>query len=162
MYCPRCNTENESGRGYCRRCGLPLGGVRLALEGQAEGALSKYRKGAGALAAGAVTSVACALIALLNSLLSSEPRNYGVLINLLVGLLVATPMIVAGLVRVSRAERLLGGKDLALPLVSEQAGELAPLPPAGREINPLAGSSPQRNSVAEQTTLELQPGAERR
>ena len=162
MFCPRCNTQNESEQKYCRQCGLPLGSIRVALEGHAEEAFSKYQKGGGALSAGAITLIVCVLIALLNSFLSSEPRNYGALINLLIGLLVALPLIITGLVRLSRAERLLKGKDLAIPLIRGQTDEPELLPPASHKIDPLAESMSAQNSVTEQTTLKLKRGAEHR
>lgn len=164
MYCPRCNTENESEQKYCRRCGLPLAGVRRALDGRAEEALAEYKKGGGALSAAAVILTVCVLVALLNFFLSSEPRGYGVLINLLVGLLVTLPMIVSGLARVSRAERLLrdNGEDSATPQIREQTNGAESLPPAGQKIDPLEERMSGRNSVTEHTTVKLKRGAERR
>ena len=83
MYCPRCNTQNESEQKYCRQCGLPLTSIGLALEGRIDEALLEYQKGGGALSAAAVILMVCVLVALLNFFLSSEPRSYGVLINLI-------------------------------------------------------------------------------
>ena len=160
MYCPRCNIQNKSEEKYCRQCGLPLGSVRLALEGRAEEATSQYKKGGGSLSAGAIILTVCVLIALLNFFLSSEPRNYGVLINLLIGLLVALPMIVAGLVRVSRAERLLKDKGLAISLVGKQTDEPALLSPADHQNDLPVESLSSPNSVTEQGTLKLKRGAE--
>lgn len=162
MYCPRCNTQNEPEQAYCRHCGLSLSGVRLAIEGRAEETLSGYKKGAGAISAGAMILVVCVLIALLNLFLSSEPRNYGVLINLLIGLLVALPMIITGVVRVSRAGRLLTGKDSAAHLIREQTDEPALLTSDTRRIAPLAEGLSAHNSVTEQTTLKLKRGKEPR
>ena len=161
MYCPRCNTQNKSEEKYCRQCGLPLGSVRLALGGRAEEAASRYKKGSGSLSAGAIILAVCSLVALLNLFLGSEPRNYGVLINLLVGLLVASPMIVAGLVRVSRAERLLKDKGSALSLAGEQTDGPAPLPAAGHRDDLPGESLSPPHSIAERTTLKLERGAER-
>lgn len=161
MYCPRCNTQNESEQTYCRQCGLQLGGVRLALEGRAAEAASQYKKGGGALSAGALILTVCVLVALLNFFWSSEPRNYGILINLLVGLLVATPIIVAGLVRVSRAERLLKDKVSGGSLTGRPTHGPASLNPASHQNHIPVESSSSPNSVTEQTTLKLKRGAER-
>ena len=161
MYCPRCSARNQSEEKYCRQCGLPLGGVRLALEGRAEEAASQYKKGGGLLSAGAIILAVCVLIALLNFFLSSEPGSYGVLINLLIGLLVALPMIVAGMVSVSRAERLLNDKGLKVSLTGEQTDEPALLPPAGRQSDLPVESLSSPNSVTEQITLKLKRAAER-
>ena len=160
MYCPRCNTQNEWEQKYCRRCGLPLGGIRLGLEGHTEEALSNYKKGGGALSAGNIILVVCVSVALLNFFLSSGPRNYGVLVNLLIGLLVGLPMIIIGLVRVSRAERLLKGEGFAAPLIREKTDGAEFLPPAGHKIDPLAESLSPSASVTEQTTLKLKRGTE--
>lgn len=155
MFCPLCDTQNESEQGYCRRCGLSLSSVRLAVNGRAEEALSTYKKGGSALSAGAMILAVCVLIALLNFFLSSGPRNYGMLINLLVGLLVALPIIISGMVRVSRAGGLLKDEDVAVRQIRRQTDEPASLPPGTRRIDPLAESSSARNSVTEQTTLKL-------
>lgn len=155
MFCPLCNTQNESEQGYCRQCGLSLSSVRLAISGRAEEALSRYKKGGGALSAGAMILAVCVLIALLNFFLSSGPRNYGMLINLLIGLLVALPMIVSGMMRVSRAGGLLKDEDIAVRQISGRTDNPASLPPGTRQIDPLAESSSARNSVTEQTTLKL-------
>jgi hypothetical protein len=155
MFCPLCNTLNESEQAYCRQCGLSLGGVRLAISGRAGEALSRYQKGGGALSAGAVVLVVCVLIAVLNFFLSSEPRNYGTLINLLVGLVVALPLIIVGAARVSRAGALLKDDGATAGQIRGPAGEPASLPPETRRIDPPAESPAAGNTVTEQTTLEL-------
>lgn len=164
MYCPRCNTQNESKQKYCRQCGLPIIGIQLALEGRIDEALAEYKKGGGALSAAAVILMVCVLVALLNFFLSSEPRSYGMLINLLIGVLVALPMLIAGLVRVSRAGRLMRDKDedVAIPLKEKQTDDPKFLPPASHKIDPLAEGWSRQASVTEHTTHKLKRGAERR
>ena len=39
MFCPSCATENQPEQKYCRRCGQPLTGVHLALEGRVDEAI---------------------------------------------------------------------------------------------------------------------------
>jgi hypothetical protein len=158
MFCPLCSTENEAGQGYCRQCGLSLGGVRLAVSGRAGEALSRYKKGGGALSAGAVVLAVCVMVAILNFFLSSEPRNFGTLINLLVGLAVALPMIIVGAARVSRAGAMLKGDGATDGQISGRAGEFAALPPETRHSDPVAGSPSAANTVTEQTTLKLRRG----
>lgn len=158
MFCPLCNTENEAGQGFCRQCGLSLGGVRLAVSGRAGEALLKYKKGGGALSAGTMVLVVCVLIAILNFFLSSEPRNYGTLINLLVGLVVALPMIIVGTARVSRAGALLKDDGATTGQIRGLADGPASLPPETRKIAPLAESSSAGDTVTEQTTLKLGRG----
>lgn len=155
MFCPLCSTENEAGRGYCRQCGLPLGGVRLAISGRAGEALSRYKQGGGALSAGAVVLAVCVLVAVLNLFLSSEPRNYGTLINLLVGLVVALPVIVIGMARVSRAGALLKDDGATAGQIRGQAEHPTSLPPDARTVALPADRSPAGSTVTEQTTLKL-------
>jgi len=45
MFCPRCATENQPEQKYCRRCGQPLAGVHLALEGRVDEAIKTLRIG---------------------------------------------------------------------------------------------------------------------
>ncbi|HEY7785735.1 MAG TPA: zinc ribbon domain-containing protein [Pyrinomonadaceae bacterium] len=40
MFCPKCGTENSLEQKYCRHCGQSLAGVRLALEGRVDRAIS--------------------------------------------------------------------------------------------------------------------------
>lgn len=155
MFCPRCSIQNETEQEYCRQCGLALSRIRLAISGRAGEALSRYKKGSGALSTGTIILIVCILIALLNFFLSSEPRNYGMLLNLLLGLLVALPMIISGLIRVSRAGGLLKGQDPAVQRMRGQPGEPASLPPDTGKIHPSAASSATRNSITEQTTIKL-------
>lgn len=43
MFCPRCGTENDLERSYCRTCGQTLSSVRLALEGHVDEAITTLR-----------------------------------------------------------------------------------------------------------------------
>ena len=45
MFCPRCGTENNLEKRYCRHCGQPLSSVRLALEGRVDLAITTLQKG---------------------------------------------------------------------------------------------------------------------
>ncbi len=45
MFCPSCATENQSEQKYCRRCGQPLAGVQLALEGRVDEAIKTLKIG---------------------------------------------------------------------------------------------------------------------
>ena len=45
MFCPSCATENQSEQKYCRRCGQPLAGVHLALEGRVDEAIKTLKIG---------------------------------------------------------------------------------------------------------------------
>lgn len=111
MFCPRCSTENNLEQKYCRQCGLKLTAARIALQGTVDEALARYKTGAMLLSGGALFLILSALVALSNIFLNSIPWNYGVIINLLIGLIVTVPMISIGIVRMRRAQRALQPKD---------------------------------------------------
>lgn len=157
MYCPKCGVENESGQGFCRRCGLSLRAVRLAAEGRVEEALAKLSKGAGSISGGALIFV----IGLLNALVNGYFAAWqSAVFSALVGSAVGVPLVAAGLARVGRAKRLLSPE--------EDSKELAG---AGRETPALRGATTDAldpgpsapGSVTEHTTLKLDSrGAARR
>ena len=39
MFCPKCATENDVDKSYCRKCGQSLAAVRLALDGRIDEAI---------------------------------------------------------------------------------------------------------------------------
>lgn len=43
MFCPRCGTENDLEKSYCRSCGQALSSVRLALEGRVDQAITTLK-----------------------------------------------------------------------------------------------------------------------
>src|SRR5918911_5169690 len=103
MFCPRCSIENNLEQKYCRKCGLQLTAARMALQGTVDEALAKYKKGARLLSGGSLFLILSALVALANVFLNSTPWNYGVVINLLIGLCVTVPMVGIGTARMRRA-----------------------------------------------------------
>ena len=44
MFCPACSSENDPEKSYCRRCGLSLVAVRLALDGRVDQAIKVAKK----------------------------------------------------------------------------------------------------------------------
>ena len=111
MFCPRCSIENNLEQKYCRQCGLQLTAARIALQGTVDEALAKYRKGAMLLSGGSLFLILSALVALANIFLNSMPWNYGVVINLLIGLIVTVPIVGVGIVRMRSARRALQPGD---------------------------------------------------
>jgi len=107
MFCPRCSIENNLEQKFCRGCGLQLTAARMALQGTVDEALAKYKKGAWLLSGGSLFLILSALVALANIFLNSTPWNYGVVINLLIGLTVTVPLISVGIVRLRSAQRAL-------------------------------------------------------
>jgi hypothetical protein len=95
MFCPKCATENQSEQKYCRRCGQPLAGVHLALEGRVDEAIKTLKIGEKKPRVIFVL-LAIALLALLpwtaNELRNGAPLTFllmpawGLLLGLLIGL----------------------------------------------------------------------------
>jgi hypothetical protein len=95
MFCPRCATENQPEQKYCRRCGQPLAGVHLALEGRVDEAIKTLRIGEKSPRVKFVL-LAIALLLLLitttNALRTGAPLAFllmpawGLLLGLLIGL----------------------------------------------------------------------------
>lgn len=88
MFCPQCGTENNLEQKYCRQRGQQVTDARIAVRGGAEEALARYQKGARLLSAGSIFLIFSVLAALANSLSRPGPRNYAVIINLLIGLII--------------------------------------------------------------------------
>jgi len=155
MYCPRCAAQNRPEQKYCRQCGLALPAVRLAAEGRVDEALAGLKRSEGALSGGAVTLLIFLLIALVNFFFSSE-KSWGMLFNMVLGLLIAGPIIFAGLRRLERAMELLEAADQparpALDPTRAAAPAGAAFPPAP-DTDPLSVPAPR--SVTEQTTFNL-------
>src|SRR6185503_1869931 len=93
--------------------------------------------------------------ALTNIFLNSGPRNYGVILNLLIGLIITGPMITAGIVRLRRARRTLQIKDEPSRLASvhslSEETPAASVHPTTRLLTPMAAPS----SITEGTTRHL-------
>ena len=155
MFCPRCGAENNLEQKYCRHCGLQLAAARIALQGSMDEALTKYKKGEDLLSGGSVTLIIFILIALANIFLNSGARNWGVVINLLLGLLITLPMVLTGLVRLRRARHALEGRDEQSQVASDHSHEYQALAPSADSTNRLLSPLEVRGSVTERTTLHL-------
>ena len=155
MFCPRCSIENNLEQKYCRKCGLQLTAARMALQGTVDEALAKYKKGARLLSGGSFFLILSALAALANIFLNSAPWNYGVVINLLIGLTVTVPIISVGLVRLRSAQRALqpGDEPAQLRGGYPRGGEklAASAHPADRLFSPAETPA----SITEGTTRHL-------
>jgi hypothetical protein len=156
MYCPKCSAQNEAEQQYCRRCGLSLAIVQLALEGRADAAIAQYKKGRSTLSKSVITLSIFAFAALVNPLLVTNPwASYLMLINLVLGLVIALPMAVTGYVRLSRAERLLSTKDQSRRMIEDQSQQSGPTLSPAPVTDPLRSMPLAPNSVTEHTTLKL-------
>src|SRR5687768_13279493 len=111
MFCPQCGAENSLEQKYCRGCGLQLAASRISLQGGVGNALTRHRQGEVLFASGGVTLVIFVLTALANIFLNASAWNYAILINLLLGLVIAVPLMASGFVNMRRAGRTLHPKD---------------------------------------------------
>ena len=154
MFCPQCGAENSLEQKYCRRCGLQLAAARISLQGGVEEALTRHTKGELIFAGGGVTLVIFILGALANIFLDSGP--FPVLINLLLGLGIAVPLIVTGSVLMRRAGRALHPKDDRGKLPDHQFQEASTIiPSSAYSTDRLLSPTSTPDSVTEQTTLTL-------
>ena len=156
MFCPRCSAENGLEQKYCRQCGLQLTAARIALQGVVDEALNRQKKGANLISGGSIFLILSVMAALANILLNSGPWNYGVVINLLVGLLITVPMIVIGTVRLRRAQRTLQPKDDERgQLESDSSRGMETLAASAHPTGRLLSPAEAPDSITEWTTRHL-------
>jgi hypothetical protein len=155
MFCPQCSAENNSEQKYCRQCGLQLTAARIALHGGVDEALARFWWGEGLLAGGSVFLILSVLAALANILLNSGPWSYGVVINLLIGLIVTVPMITIGMVRLRRARRALQLKDKKGQLASDHPQRETTLATSAHPGDRLLSAVEVPDSITEGTTRQL-------
>lgn len=155
MFCPQCGAENSVEQKYCRRCGLQLAAARISLQGGVGQALKRHKKGEKLVSSGGVTLVIFILAALANIFLNPGPWNYPVLINLLLGLVIAVPLMAAGLVHLRRAGRTLHPKDEQGQLGADQSQAAQALTSSTYSTDRLVSTMRAPDSVTEQTTLHL-------
>ena len=160
MFCPQCGTENDSQQGYCRHCGLPLSGARLALERRFDLALAEIeasrlslRRARTFMIAGLIWSVFAALF-----LLFGSPFTTGLaplIISICIFLSFASVFGVKGFKQINVAYRHLSAKEEASgPLLGQSGGERAALSEESTRGVIDAGLQVP-NSVTEHTTLDL-------
>ena len=163
MYCPQCSAQNQGEPKYCRRCGLPLTTVQLALEGRADEVIAKYKKGRGSISGSVAALCISSIGALINIILVPGPWNvYLALLNLVMGLLIALPMIITGYTRLRQADRLVSTKEQNRQMIDEPSQQIDGSLSAGAVTDPLLSRPVTPSSVTEQTTLNLKiPNGER-
>jgi Zn ribbon nucleic-acid-binding protein len=155
MFCPKCGTQNSIEQKYCRACGHQLAAHIAALEGRVDDVSTHLNKGSQLIAIGLIVVGIAKLNILLNFFLGAG--KFGVILNLLILLFIAVPLISLGLVRLSQARRTLTPKGKPDNKAIAEAGitQLTAAADTDRSI-----SIP---SVTERTTLELkEPERERR
>ena len=152
MFCPQCGAENKGEQKYCRRCGLQLAASRISLQGGVGDALTRHRRGQILFSSGGGSLIIFVLAALANIFLDSGP--YPVLINLLLGLGSAVPLMSAGFVQMRAAGRILNPKDEPGQLVGD-GSDVRTLASSSYATDPLLPTKVTPDSVTEGTTLNL-------
>jgi membrane protein required for beta-lactamase induction len=154
MFCPKCGVNNLDEQRYCRGCGHGLASHRLAMEGKVEDAGTHIKSGSLLVSIGLVI-VGIVKLNLLANLIFS-PTKWSVIFNLLLLLIVAVPLMVAGILRLNRAKHALSPPHQAddEAIAESEAARLAAAPTTDHLID--------MPSVTEHTTLELKEPEPRR
>lgn len=153
MFCPKCGTRNLVEQGYCRGCGHHLAGHRAALEGGYDDAASDLKKGSALVSIGLVVGGICKLNILANWFLGAD--NIGTIINTLVALLVAVPLITVGVIRLGRARRVFSPKDQSDNESADKSKRATGQLPDALAADHSISSPMTPASVTEHTTLDL-------
>lgn len=155
MFCPRCATENKKEQRYCRQCGLTLSTIRLALDGQVDEAIQKYKKSEIVLDWGFVILLIGGLNAGINAFFHAwQPAIFSGVIGFVVGI----TLILIGLSRMGHAGKLLNPPEKKVEPEthalneSEYAATALPPAPITEEIKQTPAPPP---SVIENTTIKL-------
>ena len=152
MFCPACATENASEQAYCRRCGLALTEVELALKGTTTESLAKLRSGSHLMNGGIASLASFMFVAVMIALIGAtqdHPVFMAVaMLNAVIGALIGLPLIIAGKTRISRAAHLLSAEKSRRSIEQKQT-----VPSLNKQspTNPLVAPG----SVTEHTTLDL-------
>lgn len=162
MFCPGCATENSSQQRYCRRCGLPLLGARLCLEGRTDEALARIKKGVNMLS-GALTALAIFIPVVFVVLLSMGKLNLiNFALNMFIVFAVALPFVVSGLIRFRRAERLLNPSgEFHDPAIIGSKNTKSLSEPASFAAQAIPPEQPLHISATEHTTFDLKSSSRR-
>jgi len=160
MFCPGCSTENDANESYCRKCGLSLSAIRMALDGTVDKALTKLKKSERSLRIGVVVSILLFFVTLYAAVRSGpfqiviDPvviRVANWLAGMILSMIVGLPIVVIGLLRLRTARRLLEAPKQMNHRLVDNPKETHALPPAATPL-----------SVTEETTLKLSQQTRRR
>ncbi len=162
MFCPRCSAQNKQEQKFCRNCGLSLPSVRLALEGKIDKAAAELNQSYNNLGNAVGTLGFFIIGALINFFL----WDWGVLINLVLGVLITIGWFRKGFKQVERVLKTLQGKEQeqgagpAIASTTQPASQVEPTSqaelalPAVPDTDPIL-TPPAPGSIAEHTTFEL-------
>jgi hypothetical protein len=155
MFCPRCATENRKEQRYCRQCGLTLTSIRLALDGQVDEAIQKYKKSESTLDWGFIILLIGGLNAGINAFLHAWPV---VIFSGVMGFVVGITLILIGLSRMGYAGKILNPPEKKIEPDahalnhSEYAATSLPPAPVTEELKETPAPPA---SVVENTTIKL-------
>lgn len=156
MFCPRCATENKLEQRYCRQCGLTLPAVRLALEGQIDEAIKKYKKSESAFDWAFVVLLIGGVNAAINAFFHAWPVA---IISGALGFVFGIILILVAMSRMGKASKLLNPPEkkdepanLALNQPEHAANAALPPAPVTEELKRRPARPP---SVVENTTMKL-------
>jgi zinc-ribbon domain len=162
MFCPRCSAQNKQEQKFCRNCGLSLPSVRLALEGKIDEAAAELERSYNNLGPAVGTLGIFILAALINFFL----WDWGILINLVLGVLITIGWFHKGFKQMERVLKTLQGKEQeqgarpAIASTNQPASQVEPTSqaelalPAVPDTDPIL-APPAPTSIAEHTTFEL-------
>ena len=160
MFCPGCSTENDTNQSFCRKCGISLSAIRIALDGNIDHALTKLKKGERALRIGILVSLLLFFITLYAAVRSGpfqiviDPiaiRVSNWLAGLALSLVIGLPIVVIGLLRLRRARQLLETSTQSNSQLVDRPMHTPALPSAATPF-----------TVTEETTLKLSEQTRRR
>ncbi|HKX32535.1 MAG TPA: zinc-ribbon domain-containing protein [Blastocatellia bacterium] len=158
MFCPRCGAQNKAEQKYCRQCGLSLSAVKLALEGTVDEVAVTIEKDFDRLTSGVMALVIFMVVALVSGFFSSVNAA----INLILGFLIAGPLIYRGIKRVQGSIRSMVAREESQKRVKELARHETPdlsnvtstWQLSVRDTDPLRASQ-LPNPVTEHPTFDL-------
>ena len=154
MFCPRCATENDWEKAYCRQCGQALSDVRLGLQGAPSESVAKLKSGShvmnGGLASVLVFTVIATTLALLGIFLGQPVLSTIAMMNALLGVLIGMPLIIVGKSRIRAATRLLSSNSANKALGPEHESDQVTAHRQAQLDQRLPVSS-----ITEHTTLDL-------
>jgi len=161
MFCPKCGAQNDATQSFCRQCGLGLTAVVLAAQGNAAESLAKLKcsekwVGQGIAALVVFTVLALGIASL--TFISQEPSLFSIaLINLLMGCVIALPVLLLGLRKLKQGTALLSTPPVRRLSPNVDSGEETGNPGTmlTTEIDSDFSLRLNHPSVTEHTTIEL-------
>lgn|SRR5262245_31742715 len=153
MYCPRCGAENMSNQQYCRKCGLALPAVALALEGRFQDAIASLDRAQKPLIIGfALLALFFVIVAL--TIATDGRVGFANPLSAVGSLTISLPFLIMGAARARQAHRLFHGIEASRSLPESQvAAHAIPMTSPMMEFG--ESDTNPATSVTDATTKEL-------